>query len=77
VVDELSMSDAMVGVADHELAGLAVGGVAVGEAASLIERAAPDGGAFIGKLHIPGAVTLMVDADGGVHGRGHESRVAF
>lgn len=76
MVDDLSMSDAMVGVADHELARLAMGGMTVGEAAGLVERAAPQGSDLIGQLHLPGAVTLMVDADSRVRGRGHDTKGA-
>ena len=66
----------MVGVAHHELDRLALGGMPVGEAAGLVERAATDGGDFIGKLHLPIAMRLMVDADRGVGSGGHDNKVA-
>jgi len=74
--DELAVGDAVVGVADHELARLPVGGVPVGQAPGLIERAAPDGGNLVRKLHLPVTVTLVIDADGGVRGRGHSPQSA-
>ena len=70
------MSDAVVGVAHHELDRLPLSGVTIREAAGLVEGPAPDGGDFIGKLHLPVAMTLMVDADGGVRGRGHQDKGA-
>ena len=75
-LDELSVGDAMVGVAHHELDRLPLSGVPIGEAASLVEGPAPDGGDFIGKLHLPVAMTLMVDEDGWVRGRGHQDKGA-
>ena len=66
------MGDAVVGVAHDEFDRLALGGVAVGETAGLMKRPAPDG-RFIGKLHLPVAMTLMVDADGGVGSRSHDT----
>ena len=70
------MGDAVVGVAHQELDRLPLSGVTIGEAASLVKGPAPDGGALIGKLHLPVAMTLMVDEDRGVCGRGHQDKGA-
>jgi hypothetical protein len=65
------MSDAMVGVADHQLARLPVLGVPVRETAGLIERAAPNRGDLVGEFDLPVTVPLGVDADRGIGRRGH------
>jgi hypothetical protein len=60
------MSDAMVSVADQQLTRLTMGGVPVGDAASLVERATPERVELVREVHLPVSAAVVVDADGWV-----------
>ena len=62
------MGDAMVGVADDQLARLTSLGVTVGNAAGLIKGAAANGTRPVWKVDLPVAVRVVPDADEGVGG---------
>jgi hypothetical protein len=70
------MGDAVVGVADDELALLSACGVAVGEIAGFAERPAVDGGDLVGEIDLPVAAPIGLDADEGVGRAGHRLRVS-
>ena len=67
------MRDAVVGVADDQLARLTVRRVPVGETAGLIERATPEWEDLIRKVHLPVSAAVVVDADGWVGDGRHVS----
>lgn len=60
------MGDAVVGVADDQLAGLSPPGLTVGQVPSFLQRVASHRDSLLGKLDLPVTVTLVLDADGGV-----------
>jgi hypothetical protein len=62
------MSDAVVGVADDQLAPVTSRGMSVGEATSLVEGTAPYRGGPVGEVDLPVTVGVMLDADEGVRG---------
>jgi hypothetical protein len=77
-VDDLVVGDAVIGIADDELAGLSRRRLTVGHSPSLLERATPDrpveqvGGILVQKLNLPVTAAVVIEADGGVRGCLHE-----
>ena len=62
------MGDAVVGVADDQLAQLTRRGVTVGEAAGLVEGPAADWSRPVREIDLPVTVAVVPDADEGVGG---------
>jgi hypothetical protein len=70
------MGDAMVGVADDQLAQLSAGGMPVGKVAGLAQRPAANRGRLVRELDLPVAVPIVLDADEGIGDGGHTLRVS-
>src|SRR5579875_1494436 len=66
MADELAVRDAVVGVADHQLARLAICRLHVRQLPGLVKSAAAQRRGLFGKLDRPVTLAVVIDADRGI-----------